>query len=173
MKISLRPKTPPCLLALLLAGPVLTAPLEAQKKERPEPVPDTPSVLRPVTKSLAPMAVSRPVLVPEHLDGQEKMTFTATKSDDNQRQAAAFKVTLGVMPDYAYADQGMRIDAVLDGRPAQEGGLENGDIVLKIGDHEVNDIYDYMEALSKYEKGQKADVTVKRGKKKIKKSVTF
>ncbi len=109
----------------------------------------------------------------EELDDDGELEFTATKNDDNKRQAAAFKVTLGVMPDYSYADSGMRIDAVIDDRPAANAGLENGDIVVQIGDMEIGDIYDYMEALSKFEKGQKANVVVKRGKKKIKKSVTF
>lgn len=109
----------------------------------------------------------------EELDSKGKLEFTATKNDDNKRQAAAFKVTLGVMPDYAHADEGMRIDAVLDGRPAQAAGLEGGDVIVQIGDLKVGDIYDYMEALSKFEKGQKTQVTVVRGKKKIKKSVTF
>lgn len=108
----------------------------------------------------------------EKLDGMGKIEFTKTKDNDD-RKAAAFKVTLGVMPDYAHTDKGMRIDAVIDGRPAAKGGLENGDVVIKIGDHEVGDIYGYMEALSKFEKGQSTNVTVLRGKKKVKKKVTF
>ena len=109
----------------------------------------------------------------EELDEQEKLAFTATKNEDNRRKAAAFKVTLGVMPDYSFAGEGMRIDAVLDDRPAQKGGLEDGDVLIQVGDIEVKDIYDYMEALSNYEKGQETEVTVLRDKKKIKKSVTF
>jgi len=108
----------------------------------------------------------------EKLDGMGELEFTKTK-DNDERKAAAFKVTLGVLPDYAHADKGMRIDAVLDGRPAAEGGLEDGDVVIKIGDHDVEDIYGYMEALSKFEKGESTDVMVKRGKKKVTKKVTF
>ena len=107
----------------------------------------------------------------EEMDGKGKLEFTKTK--DEQKKGASFKVTLGVMPDYVYDGEGMKIDAVLDDRPAQNAGLEGGDIIIKIGDLEVKNIYDYMEGLSKYKKGDSATVKVKRGKKVLKKKVTF
>ena len=107
----------------------------------------------------------------EKLDGQDKLLFTKTK--DEQKQGASFKVTLGVMPDYVYDGEGMRIDAVMDDRPAKNGGIEGGDIIIQMGDLEVKNIYDYMEGLSQYKKGDSTTVIVKRGKKKLKKKVTF
>jgi len=107
----------------------------------------------------------------ENLDDKGKIVFTKTK--DEQQQAASFKVTLGVMPDYVYEGEGMRIDAVLDDRPAKKAGLEKGDIVLKIGEIEVKTIYDYMEGLSKFNKGDKAKVKVKRKDKVIEREVEF
>lgn len=108
----------------------------------------------------------------EKLDPQGKIAFTKTKEPES-RKAASFKVTLGVMPDYVYGGEGMRIDAVLADRTAAKGGLEDGDIVLKIGDLEVKDIYSYMEGLSKYKKGDRAKVVVKRGEKMVTKEVVF
>ena len=67
----------------------------------------------------------------------------------------------------------MRIDAVLDNRPAQKAGLEAGDIIIQVGDFKVKDVYEYMEALSKFEKGQSADVKVKRKDKEVVKKVDF
>jgi hypothetical protein len=107
----------------------------------------------------------------EKFDAEEKLAFTKTK--DEQQQGASFKVTLGVMPDYVYDGEGMRIDAVMDDRPAKAAGLEGGDIIVKIGDVEVKTIYDYMEGLSKFSKGETTEVKVKRGKKTLKKQVTF
>ena len=108
------------------------------------------------------------------LDAKSKLKFTKTKDEDT-RKAAAFKVTLGVMPDYVYQGKGMRIDSVIGGRVGDKAGLEDGDIVIKIGDVEVEDIYKYMEGLAKFKKGDKAKVTVLRGKKekKVTKEVTF
>ncbi len=106
-----------------------------------------------------------------NLDDAGKLEFTKTK--DEQQKGASFKVTLGVMPDYVFDGEGMRIDAVLDDRPAKNGGIEAGDIIVKIGDIEVKTVYDYMEGLSKYSKGDKAKVKVKRGKKTLTKEVVF
>ena len=106
------------------------------------------------------------------LDDKGRLAFTKTKETE-ERQAASFKVTLGVMPDYVYTGEGMRIDAVIEGRTAHKAGLKDGDIVIRIGDVEVKDIYGYMEGLSKFEVGDHADVVVKRGKKEVKKKVVF
>lgn len=107
------------------------------------------------------------------LDGQGKLAFTKTKDEDQGRKAAAFKVSLGVMPDYVYQGEGMRIDGVTEDKPAANAGLEKGDIVIKIGDIDVKNIYDYMEGLSKFKKGDTARVAVKRGDKVMVKNVTF
>ncbi len=108
----------------------------------------------------------------EGLDTKGKIEFTKTKQT-KERSAAAFKVTLGVMPDYVYSGTGMKIDAVIEGRVAHKAGLKDGDVVLKIGDTEVKDIYGYMEGLSKHKAGDKANVVVKRGKKEVTVEVTF
>ena len=106
------------------------------------------------------------------INGQPQLAFTKTKDTQDQK-VSSFKVTLGVMPDYVYTGKGMRIDSVIEGRVADKGGLKNGDIVIQLGDIEVTDIYKYMEGLGQYEKGQKANVTVLRKGKKVKKEVTF
>ncbi|MEL7162159.1 MAG: M20/M25/M40 family metallo-hydrolase [Bacteroidota bacterium] len=108
----------------------------------------------------------------EQLDAAGKLTFTKTK-DNTGRRASSFKVTLGVMPDYAHSGEGMRLDAVIDDRPGQKAGLKDGDVIIKIGDLVVKDIYDYMEGLGKYEKGQTTTVVVKRGEEELTYEVTF
>jgi hypothetical protein len=108
----------------------------------------------------------------EKVDDKGKLAFNKTK-DEDQQKTARFKVTLGVMPDYVYNGEGMRIDAVIEGGAAFKGGLEDGDVVIGIGDVEVKEIYTYMEALSKFEKGNTAVVKVKRGSETLEKKVTF
>jgi len=95
------------------------------------------------------------------LSSEPMLSFQKTK-DENKEQAAAFKVTLGVMPDYSYSGNGMRVDAVLDDRPAKKAGLLGGDVIVKVGDMDIKDIYAYMKALSNYKKGDKTKVTVDR-----------
>ncbi len=109
----------------------------------------------------------------EKLDDRGKLEFTKTKDEQEGRQAARFKVSLGVMPDYVYQGEGMRIDGVLDGRAAAQAGLEKGDIIIRIGDTEVKDIYGYMEGLSKFKSGDQTIIVVRRGDEVIEKAVTF
>ena len=109
----------------------------------------------------------------EDLDSGGKIAFTKTKDENQERKTAAFKVTLGVMPDYTYSGEGMRIDGVLSDRPAEKAGLEGGDVLIKIGELEVKDIYDYMEGLSKFKNGDRTFIVVKRGEDTLKKEIVF
>ena len=107
------------------------------------------------------------------LDKKGRLEFTKTKDENEGRQAARFKVSLGVMPDYVYQGEGMRIDGVTDGRPAQLAGLQRGDVLVQVGEMPIKDIYDYMEALGQYEKGQTTKVIILRGTERLEKEVTF
>ena len=89
-----------------------------------------------------------------------KLKFTATKTQETK--STKFKVTLGVMPDYAYEGKGMRIDGVTNGKSAAKAGLEKGDIVIKLGETAIDNMESYMKALSVYQKGDKAKVKVLR-----------
>jgi hypothetical protein len=106
------------------------------------------------------------------LDNKGKLTFIKTK-DDQSEDAPRFKVTLGVVPDYAFDGSGMRIDGISDGRPAAKAGLKAGDVVIAIGEHKVVDMTSYMKALGKFNKGEKAEVTILRDKAELKVQVEF
>lgn len=106
------------------------------------------------------------------LNGKEKLAFTKTKDDENE-DTPKFTVTLGVMPDYTFEGEGMRIDAVTEGKPASKAGLVAGDVVVQLGPVEVKDMMSYMKGLSQFKKGDKTFVRVKRGKEVIQKDVQF
>jgi Zn-dependent M28 family amino/carboxypeptidase len=89
-----------------------------------------------------------------------KLTFAKTRTPDTGK--TSFKVTMGVMPDYTFEGQGMRIDGVTDGKPASKAGIQKGDVVRKLGGDEVKDVMSYMKALSKYKKGDSTTVEVLR-----------
>ena len=108
----------------------------------------------------------------ENLDAKEKLPFVKTK-DSNNDDAPKFTVTLGVMPDYTYEGNGMRIDAVTDGRPAFNAGLKEGDIVIQLGEIKVTDMMSYMKGLSQFKKGDKTKVKVKRANEILEKDINF
>ncbi len=105
------------------------------------------------------------------LDDEGKLAFTRTASDT--ASTPSFKVTLGVVPDYMYSGQGMRIDGVTDGKPAAAAGLRTGDVVVALGDHKVTDMMSYMHALGAFSKGDSTKVTVLREGKEVQADITF
>ena len=46
---------------------------------------------------------------------------------------AHFSVTLGFMPDYSYSGNGVRADAIIDGKTAQKIGMKAGDVITQLG----------------------------------------
>jgi S1-C subfamily serine protease len=72
-----------------------------------------------------------------------------------------------------YDGKGMRIDGVTDGKAAAAAGLKPGDVVIKLGDHDVADMMSYMKALSAFKKGDSTQVTVLREKQEVKADITF
>ena len=93
--------------------------------------------------------------------------------EESERTPARMKVSFGVMPDYAYQGSGLKIDAVLDNRPAKNSGMKDGDVIIKIQNIVVDDIYKYMEILSKIEPGSKAQATILRNGEELKIDVQF
>lgn len=105
------------------------------------------------------------------LDDDEKLKFTKTK--DESKDSPRFKVTLGVMPDYMFEGKGMRIDGVTEDKPAFKAGIIKGDVVVKMGDLEIEDMMGYMKGLSQFEKGDTTTVVVERDGKQVETEVTF
>lgn len=105
------------------------------------------------------------------LDDNGKLNFIKTK--DEEQTKMSFKVTLGVMPDYLYTDDGMRIDGVRPDRPADKAGIIKGDIVIKMGDIDIKNMDDYMKALGAFEPGSTTDISIIREGKTMTKSLTF
>lgn len=106
------------------------------------------------------------------LNDDGKLPFTKTE-EVNTEDTPRFKVTLGVVPDYLFDGKGMRIDGLTEGKPAANAGLKVGDVVVRLGALEVNDMMGYMKALGQFNKGDKAPVKVIRGGKELEVQVTF
>lgn len=105
------------------------------------------------------------------LDDSSKLAFRKTKNESEE--VPRFKVGLGVMPDYLFDGEGMRIDGVSEDRPAAIAGLEKGDVVIQLGDSTVTDMMSYMRALSAFDEGDNANVIVDRKGKKVEAKVKF
>ncbi len=69
---------------------------------------------------------------------------------------------LGSIPDYNEDIQGVKLNGVREGSPAEKGGLRGGDVIIKFGGKPIGTIYDYTEGLSRYKPGDLVDVVVLR-----------
>ena len=110
--------------------------------------------------------------ITQKMDGANKPAFAKTR-DKQFGVAPAFNVTLGIMPDYSFPGSGLRIDAISEGRPAEKAGLKTGDIIVKLGNYSVISLQSYMEALSKFNRGDETTVEFLRGKEEMKAAVQF
>ncbi len=93
----------------------------------------------------------------------EPLTFREAGSKMQRSRGGRFKVTLGVMPDYAGLEKhGMRVDAVTKDKPAYRAGMVKGDIITAIDGKPVGNIYDYMNRLKTFIEGQTISVDILR-----------
>jgi len=106
------------------------------------------------------------------IDGAGKrLTYTIAKSDPTPR-ASGFRVYLGTIPNYADSNEGMLLDGVREDSPAAKAGLKAGDRIVKIGNRDVKNVYDYTYALSEMTAGQEYVFEVVRGNERLTLKVT-
>jgi hypothetical protein len=97
-----------------------------------------------------------------------------TKKVSDPARATGFSVYLGTRPDYAAEGiEGVKLEGVSDGSPAEKAGLKGGDIVIKFGGKKVGTLNDYMESMSRYKPGDVVEVVVRRDNKDVTLKVTL
>jgi len=102
-------------------------------------------------------------IVEQFDDFHGRLTFQRTKGGERGGRMGNLSVTLGIMPDFISELNGLGVDAVTPDKPADHAGILRGDVIIAMGDRKVSDIYDYMNALGKYRKGDVTPVTLVRG----------
>jgi len=108
----------------------------------------------------------------ESLNNKGRLAFTKTRETQTST-SARFSVSLGIMPDYTFSGTGVRADGISDGRPAQKAGIKAGDVIIQLGETNVSSLENYMQALGKFKKGDKANVKFKRGNETLEATVEF
>ncbi len=108
----------------------------------------------------------------EQLEQTDRLAFTETPVDVSRRRRAG-SVTMGIMPDHAFTGEGLQIQKVIEGRPAHEGGLKDGDIIIAMGEHKIKEIHSYMRALQNFEKGDVVTIIILRNDDEIEIEIKF
>ncbi len=104
-------------------------------------------------------------------DKMDKLTFTKTREVSMGK--STFKVSVGIMPDYTFTGNGVRVDGVSENKPAQKAGVIAGDVLMQLGEHKFSDVQSYMGVLNKFEKGQTTNLKLMRGKEELVLKITF
>jgi hypothetical protein len=83
--------------------------------------------------------------------------FVAVARDSEQMGSRdTVTVYTGTIPDYAAEAEGLLLGGVIEGGPAEEAGLREGDVIVELAGQAITNIYDYMYVLESL----KVDVTV-------------
>jgi len=106
------------------------------------------------------------------LDRTDKRPTYAVAKSDSQGRAGGFRVYLGTIPNYAEANDGLKLDGVRDDSPASKSGLKAGDRIVKMAGHEVKNVYDYTYALGEMKAGQEYEVEIVRGSERLTLKIT-
>ena len=95
---------------------------------------------------------------------REEPGYIKVARPDNAGARRMSNVFLGTIPDYATDVKGLLLGGVIGGGPAEQAGLQKGDVIIEIAGQSITNIYDYTYALELLKIGQPAKVVYMRGK---------
>jgi aminopeptidase YwaD len=98
----------------------------------------------------------------------DRLAFTKVKSDNsNQGRRGGFRVSIGTVPSYADQSDGLKLDGVRPGSPAEKAGLKAGDVIIKLATFPIKNVYDYTAALGELKPDEQVDVVIRRDGKEL------
>ena len=106
-------------------------------------------------------------------DQQAPLVHIAGAGTPPEEQTGGYGAYLGTVPDFTPVDFGVLLSGVSGGSPAEEAGLQAGDILIQLGPFEIEDLYVLTEALQTLEPGTEVEATFLRDGEEISVSVTL
>jgi C-terminal processing protease CtpA/Prc len=91
----------------------------------------------------------------------QRIAFTKVKSE-SKPTGGGFRVYLGTIPNYSDQSDGMKLDGVRPGSPAERAGLKAGDLITRLGKTPVKNVYDYTYALGELRAGEEVEIAIRR-----------
>jgi len=95
-------------------------------------------------------------------ESDEPPAFTKVDQPTQGGGRAGLRVFTGTVPDYSTEVKGLLLGGVIGGGPAEQAGLQKGDIVVEIAGQTIANIYDYTFALELLKIGEPAKVVYMR-----------
>jgi Zn-dependent M28 family amino/carboxypeptidase len=99
--------------------------------------------------------------------------YVAMEAPKNQGTRTGLRVYLGTIPDYAQGDlKGVKLSGVSPVGPAAKAGVKAGDIIVKLGGKDIQNIYDYTYVMGEIKIGVETTITVERDGKPVELKIT-
>mgnify|MGYP003578433583 CR=1 FL=1 len=103
------------------------------------------------------------VSIVKRLDAADAPQFTKVDQKMESGGRTGLRLFTGTIPDYATDVKGLLLGGVVGGGPAEQAGLQKGDVIIEIAGQSITNIYDYTYALELLKIGQPAKVVYMRG----------
>jgi Tol biopolymer transport system component len=104
------------------------------------------------------------------------LTYHASPAPAPMGDIRSYGASLGTIPDYAGPPRGrsgVLLAGVRPGSPAEAAGMKRGDILVRLGSHEIRNVEDFEFALRSSKPGEKAIAVVERDGHRLELAVTF
>jgi hypothetical protein len=124
----------------------------------------------------AQIAVAVAALASKVAARTEPLTLQRLPPPPAEGDTRSFNASLGTIPDYAGPPAGTRgvlLAGVRPGGAAEKAGLRRGDLLVRLGTHDIGSVEDLMYALNAERPGETATATVIRDGKTLTLEVTF
>jgi hypothetical protein len=97
------------------------------------------------------------------LEGDAPPQFAKVAQSSQTVSRTGVRVFTGTVPDYTSDAKGLLLGGVIGGGPAEQAGLQKGDVIVEIAGQTIANIYDYTYALELLKIGQPVKVVYTRG----------
>jgi len=97
------------------------------------------------------------------MESDQAPQFVKVDQSSQTINRTGVRVFTGTVPDYAADAKGLLLSGVIGGGPAEQAGLQKGDVITEIAGQTIANIYDYTYALELLKIGQPVKVVYMRG----------
>jgi Iap family predicted aminopeptidase len=98
------------------------------------------------------------------------VSVAPTRSQGGDRDTV--RAFTGTIPDYTAEVEGLRLSGVIEGGPADEAGLQEGDVIVEFAGQTIANIYDYTYALDSVKIGEAVPVVLLRDGERMEVTIT-
>ena len=103
------------------------------------------------------------VIATRLLESDQAPQFVKVEQSSQTVNRTGVRVFTGTVPDYAADAKGLLLGGVIGGGPAEQAGLQKGDVIVEIAGQTIANIYDYTYALELLKIGEPVKVVYMRG----------